>query len=940
MTRWRPHPPGRNRRPPEDTHLPSPPDSLFDDVAGAILDGSSVEWTELESHQGAIDRALIDQLRVLAAVRAVARSSGASDEAAPRFWGHLRVLEPIGRGAFGEVYRAWDTRLDREVALKVLALDHQLSDRRSAFIEEGRLLARVRHPNVVTLYGAERIGDEIGLWMEFVRGRTLEQMLGDGTVLTPKDIVRLGLELCGAVSAVHAAGLLHRDIKAQNVMVADDGRLVLMDFGTGHDLGSTSGGSVGGTPLYLAPEVLSGGTATAGSDIYSVGVLLYHLLTGAYPVRASTLEELRRAHAEGQRIDLRSLRADVPPRLARVIERAVDRHAGRRYVSADALAADLAAIGTSPRFVRAVSVIGVTLALALLIWGGWLLQGRLQRDRGSPDPSPRAGGSTVPSPMNRAVPVLSLPGETFQLAISPDGSQLALVWAAGGGANLHVNRLGAEKVLQLTHTPGNGSSPAWSPDGRFIAFKRHLNDARTRNAISVVSAAGGPYRTVWSGDLILGRGLDWSPDGAHLVWSARTPEDKGHRLFIMSVTTGETEWLTSPVDGSDDTYPVFSPDGHALAFARNAGTEPGIYLLGLDSRKSQRLMIAQSPVKRLAWSPDGQSLFFASEEGAGNGRLWKMRVAGGQVEPLPGTGAGATEPSVARGTGQLVFLQETLDRNLYRAHLSAGSSSSIEQLPGTIRSETYPDISPDGSRIAFVSDRTGNYEIWTADSRGANPRPVTSLRSIARHPRWAPDGQRLAFVGLNAGANNHDIYVAHASGAGLRRLTDEPSTEQWPAWSHDGKWIYFASDRTGTWQLWKVPDGGGIAVQVTTKGGLKAWESRDGQFVFYSDRTYGIWRMPVAGGPSERLLDFPHSPTWGGEWVPTERGIFFVNVGGSPQATFDLFDFATRRSSTVLTLPGLYDDGSGFTVSRDGAWLMYTQRDVARSEIMQMNVDR
>jgi len=401
-----------------------PGERLIDDLADAILDGSPIDWAAAESSSDGTAQLLVGQLRVLAAVAAFAREdhgrASAFAEAsaarrslvrlrakrygetspeleerrrgggwsaspstpsqippscvepngadAPVMWSHLRLVERIGRGAFGEVYRAWDTRLDREVALKLL--------RASAIIHEGRLLARVRHPNVVTIYGAEQLADRIGLWMEFVRGQTLEQILDDRQVVSAKEAVDITLELCGAITAVHGAGLLHRDIKAHNVMRAEDGRIVLMDFGTGRELIDDASSDLAGTPLYLAPEVLQGQRATVRSDIYSLGVLLYRLVVGSYPVQARTVREVRRAHQRDERTAVQTARPDVPPTLARVIERAIDPFPERRYQSADAVAADLKALQPRQRLVRLAYAAGLAVAAILAVGVGWEVAGR------------------------------------------------------------------------------------------------------------------------------------------------------------------------------------------------------------------------------------------------------------------------------------------------------------------------------------------------------------------------------------------------------------------------------------------------------------------------------------------------------------------------------------------------------------------------------------
>ncbi|HJR88527.1 MAG TPA: protein kinase, partial [Aeromicrobium sp.] len=205
---------------------------LVPDLAGAVLDGAPIDWASAESSADAVNRPVVAELRILAALadvhrrlQALAPAVSDGEDGSLTHWGHLRALERIGYGVFGEVYRAWDTRLDREVALKLTTAPAAASDDPPPpIIQEGKLLARVRHPNVVTIYGAEQIGAHIGLWMEFVRGRTLKQIVDAGKLFTAAEAGQIGIDLCHAVTAVHAAGVLHRDIKAQNVMLADDGR--------------------------------------------------------------------------------------------------------------------------------------------------------------------------------------------------------------------------------------------------------------------------------------------------------------------------------------------------------------------------------------------------------------------------------------------------------------------------------------------------------------------------------------------------------------------------------------------------------------------------------------------------------------------------------------------------------------------------------------------
>lgn len=300
------------------------PDDRLERVASAVADGTPVDWALEEGSASPDERPLLRELRVIAEIGTAAEGPGSGDS-----WGPLRLVSLIGSGAFGDVFRAHDERLNRDVALKLVREPGVAS----AVVAEGRILAQVKHPGVVTVHGADRIDGRAGIWMELIEGRTLEEILKEQGPWDAKAAALAGTDLCAALAAVHATGLVHRDVKAQNVMRETGGRIVLMDFGVGHAHGH-AGRRPAGTPLYMAPEVLADGNATVRSDLYSLGVLLYHLVTGAYPVKGTTVEALRQAHAAGARTFLRDARPDLPDAFVGAVERALQAEPERRFATA------------------------------------------------------------------------------------------------------------------------------------------------------------------------------------------------------------------------------------------------------------------------------------------------------------------------------------------------------------------------------------------------------------------------------------------------------------------------------------------------------------------------------------------------------------------------------------------------------------------------------
>jgi serine/threonine protein kinase len=881
------------------------------DLAAAILDGTPLEWPTARSTTSHTERSLLDQLRVLATLADFHREQAGGIEPVrqPRTWGHIRVLEAIGSGAFGDVYRAWDTRLDREVALKLLPAQSDSGNARATSImQEGRLLARMRHPNIVTIYGAERIGDTVGLWMERIDGETVEERLAQGP-LPPRDAIEIGIQICHAVSAVHRAGLLHRDIKAQNVMLAKDGRAVLTDFGTGREVsdGSARTGALVGTPLYLAPELLRDADPSIHSDIYSLGVLLYHMLTGAYPVHARSLSDLRLAHEQGVRTGALAMRPEVPPRLGRIVERAIDPSPHRRYDNADALAAALGTLKPRPSIISLKYVVAAALVVAALL----VADGRL-RHTVQPTSTQAAEGDSHSLAQGRLIRLTTSSGLNIDPALSPDGSLVAYSSDRAGTGNfdIWIQPIAGGDPSRITTGLGDEIESSFSPDGTSIIFSK----SETGGIYQVGVSGGEPRQVVAARRAHTPR---FSPDGRRVVyWTGQTVWTSGFGFVVPNAISavyevrsagGSPQPLTAGFISAR--YAIWSPDGERILFlGERKPSDPATYdwyVVRADGGDPTRTgaveAIEKAGVTGIpipgAWTTNGDVVFTTATEDQAN--VWRLRispataVATGVPERLT-FGTAIERSPVIRSPGQLAFTSIVENVDVWRVHLDATTGvadGGLERVTDDAAADHLQNVSAGGRVVAFTSSRTKPEEVWLKDMQTGRERQITHAEarpSGVREAQLSPDGSRVA-----VDVGRHDVALYRSSGGqpstlcvdcriggwssdglrmvirrGMREMVLEAGSSRevaltqgssWnlnkPRFSRDGRWVVFhTANAPELRQIYAVPAFLGVAVPpdkwvpvVTDFGIQPSWSPDDAGVYYFSmrDGFFCVWLQPV-----------------------------------------------------------------------------------------------
>lgn len=723
--------------------------------------------------------------------------------------GPYEILGPLGAGGMGEVYRARDSRLDREVAVKILpdAVSRD-PERIARFEREARALAALSHPNVLAIHDFGRQGGVAYAVTELLEGETLrERLLRDR--LTWRRSADVAAGIAEALSSAHARHIVHRDLKPENVFLTSDGRLKVLDFGLAKIVEpvlpeastltsprSTAEGIVVGTVAYMSPEQARGLRVDERTDIFSLGCVLYEMLSGRRPFERATTADTISAilHEEPAPLDENGP-APLSPALVSIVARCLEKRAEERFHSAHDLAIALRSVsgdglsGARParsalRAGRSRLLLGTAVAaVALVTTGVAVVLGR--------------PGETAPESWE-SVQLTSSPGWEIEPAVSPDGRFVAFSSDAAGTADLWVVDAKGGEPLQLTDRPGDGGAPAsdrnpaWLPDGRSLLFS---SDRSGQASVWRIPALGGsPSLVVEDADEPA-----VSRDGAILAFTR--PGASGHRrIWLAPLQSPESARpLTADEDGLwNHSGPSFSPDGRTICFADFRD----LWMIATSGGRARRLTSEGKFDSEPVFTADGSTVFFASRRER-VGAIWRLTLGGGgPARVTTGTGP-ERSPSFSADGRTLSYCTYRRNSDVLVVDRLRGA---VHRIGGELHDET-PAVAPDGSAVVFSSDRLGAADLWMQPLRDGRPegapRRLTDLSDGGpATPDFSPDGRHIAF--FRAVGGERDLWLLPATGGVPRSIVPAEGPDIHPSFSPDGTRLAFVSARSGAQKVWIV----------------------------------------------------------------------------------------------------------------------------------------
>ncbi len=812
------------------------------------------------------------------------------------------VLAPIASGGMGVVYRARDTKLDRDVALKVLPAEVAASPAAlSRFEAEAKAAAALSHPGILAVHDFGRIDGVTFAVAELLEGETLRAAVARGPLPLGRAL-DVASQVADALATAHESGLVHRDLKPENVFLTRDGRVKILDFGLAVHSGAGNGparaeetptdpvlgltGGTSGTAAYMSPEHARGLAVGAASDQFSLGVVLYEMLSGVRPFRGSSSVEVLTSVLKDAPRPLGELVPDVPDPVRWIVERCLGKAPGERYASTRDLAFDLRASaehlrsGTLPLKLagfprRPVRWMAGAVALVLLALAVAAVR-RAATGRDSDEYRSLLAGRHVERITDRSM-------NTRAPALSPSGHEIAFVKRLSpSNTDVFVQHLKGGRPVNVTGDhPGEDGEPAFSPDGSLLAF----HSDRDGGGLFVVESDGGDPRRLST----FGHDPAWLPDGRRVVFATTatgTPYGRlGTRseLWTVDLATG----VTTRIYQGDAMQPAVSPGGFRVAFwaLRENGARRDLATISLGSAGPSPTPLFVTDDDACDWSPfwsnDGRYLWFGSDRG-GTMNLWRVRVDEASGEPLAPP---EPVPVPARSAGPF---RGTADGRgvVYQA---GTSGFDLESVPLDARGF------PSGRARALVVDSEGMGE-----------------------PRLSPSGDLVAFSSWRGG---EDLWVVGKDGRGLRRVTAGPYRDRSPSFSADGKSLVFHSDRSGRFEIWKVLlDGSGLA-PLTRRADLQPFRglaSPDGRFLALHSSHAGAVLLPAALPPGAGWPDPLPAPAEGVRFEVTSfspDGRLVAGHGIAGDETYRgtwVYDLAGRRYERLTA------EGSGPQFAFDG----------------------
>jgi eukaryotic-like serine/threonine-protein kinase len=846
------------------------------------------------------------------------------------------IERELGVGGMATVYLARDVRHDRDVAIKVLSRELAAVVGADRFIAEIRTTAHLRHPHILPLFDSGAADGLPYYVMPFVDGQSLRGRLLTHAPVPVSEAVQILREVADALAHAHALGIVHRDVKPDNVLMS--GRhAFLADFGVARAVAAhvaedqtvTGTGMMVGTPAYMAPEQATGGAVDCRSDIYAFGVMAYELLAGAPPFCGSR-QDIVTAQLTKPPAPLDTRRAETPAELASAIMRCLHKKPDDRWQQIEDLVPVLdrvtvvhgavPTLGSRPGTRRRWRLLAAGLTVAVALPAGYLAL----HDRGS---RPTLG-------VGRMMRVTTESGLELDPAISPDGRAIAYAAGAPGHMRVYVRQLSGGRSVALTDDDSSGSQrwPQWSSDGTRILFQTGRPALATRSqegssALFEVQALGGVARRI-SGDLPRGVAISpsWSPDGRQIAFGS------ADGVYVIPSENGKSATLVAA--GQEVTSPAWSPDGKRIAFVSrgifftfgeeslgNVSTST-IFVVEVDSRKTTRVTTGDWLDINPVWMPDGRTLLFISSRGGGRDVFRQRFGESGQPEGEPdrlSSGLNAHGISVSRDGRLLAYSSYTQRANIWSVPIVSDRVVSVREAQqvtfGTEKIEKLA-ISRDGRWLAYDSDRNGQADIWKVPLAGGTPEQVTHGPNNKFVNDWSPDGQEIVYHSMREGGQR-DVLVVSADGMKTEPIANSPAEEQHSAWGPDGNSIIYdlstATDlqnqiyvarRARRGAAWEKPR------RLTTDGSSDPKWSPDGRFIAYCAR--GELRVIAPDGTGQRVvvtpsggLPRPSYPIWSDDSrtiyykaydAQLQTSIWAVSVDGGAPRLLVAFDDPTRRS--------------------------------------------